>query len=271
MKSAISIENMTFAYEKNPVLKNISFSIDTGAFFIIIGPNGSGKTTLLKILAGTLKPSKGRLQIRGQAAHTFSRKSLARTIAVVPQMVPLEFPFNVLAFVLMGRYPHLGVLGWERSEDIRIAKQAMKFTGVEHLASRKMSQLSGGERQRVLVARAICQQSQIILLDEPTASLDLAYQVQVMDLMEKLKEEMGITVIMVSHDVNLAALYGEQLILLKDGEIVKQGQSADVLTYQNLEMAYGCKLLVDESPLGNSPRVTLVPKKFLTRLSDSRE
>lgn len=271
MKSAINIENLTFAYEKKPVLKNISFSINTGTFFIIIGPNGSGKTTLMKMLAGTLKPLSGQLDILGLAIQTFNRKSLARTIALVPQMVPLEFPFNVFEFVLMGRYPHQGVLGWEQSKDIDVAKQAMKFTGVEHLDSRKMNQLSGGERQRVLIARAICQQSQIILLDEPTASLDLAYQVQVMDLMEKLKEEMGTTVIMVSHDVNLAALYGEQLMLLKDGEIVKQGQSADVLTFQNLELAYGCKLLVDESPLGNSPRVTLVPKKFLVRSSDSIE
>jgi iron complex transport system ATP-binding protein len=264
MKSAIHVENLTFAYEQKPVLRQVSFSINTGTFFIIIGPNGSGKTTLLKILAGTLKIQSGRLDILGMAVQTLSRKSLARAVALVPQLVPLEFPFSVLEFVLMGRYPHLGVLGWEQSNDIEIAQQAMQFTGVEYLADRKMNQLSGGERQRVLIARAICQQSQIILLDEPTASLDLAYQVQIMDLMEKLKQEMGTTVIMVSHDVNLAALYAEQLMLLKDGQIVKQGPSVEVLTFQNLELAYGCKLLVDESPLGNSPRVTLVPNKYLT-------
>jgi iron complex transport system ATP-binding protein len=271
MKSAISVENLSFAYEKKPVLKNISFSIYTGDFFIIIGPNGSGKTTLMKILAGTLKPQSGQLDIFGSAIQTFNRKSLARTIALVPQMVPLEFPFNVLEFVLMGRYPHLGLFGWEQSKDFEVAEQAMEFTDLKHLARRKMNQLSGGERQRVLISRAICQQSQIILLDEPTASLDLAYQVQVMDLMEKLKEETGTTVIMVSHDVNLAALYGTKLMLLKDGQIVKQGQPEDVLTFQNLELAYGCKLLVDESPLGNSPRVTLVPKKFLAQSKDYLE
>ncbi|MDH4009131.1 MAG: ABC transporter ATP-binding protein, partial [Desulfobacterales bacterium] len=144
-----------------------------------------------------------------------------------------------------------------------IAQQAMAFTEVAHLARRKLDQLSGGEQQRVLIARALCQQPQVILLDEPTASLDLSHQIRIMDLMEKLKTERGVTVVMVSHDVNLAAMYGDQLLLLKAGEIVCMGSPNAVLNFKTLEDTYGCKLLVDISPLGDLPRVTVVPHKFL--------
>ncbi len=163
----------------------------------------------------------------------------------------------------MGRTPHQGILGLEQERDLKIAKQALSFTGIGHLANRKVSQLSGGERQLVFIARAICQQPQIILLDEPTASLDLAHQIRIMDLLEQLKTENGVTIVMVSHDVNLAAMYGERLILMKAGKIVKGGLPDEVLNYQTLEDVYDCTLLVDKSPLGEYPRVTLVPQKLL--------
>ena len=149
----------------------------------------------------------------------------------------------------MGRSPYLGILGIEEENDLEIANEAITFTGLENLAHRKLDQLSGGEQQRVFIARAICQEPDIILLDEPTASLDLAYQVRIMDLMEKLKTEKGITVVMVSHDVNLAAMYADHLLLLHDGQVMCQGLPNEVITYQNLEAAYGCTLLVDQSPL----------------------
>jgi len=238
--------------------------VATGNFFIIIGPNGSGKTTLLKVMAGILKSQTDQLEILNRPVDHYSRKALARTIAFVPQMIPVDFPFSVTEIVLMGRSPYLGILGLEQEKDLEIAKQALTFTGVEHLAHRKLDQLSGGEQQRVFVAKAICQEPEIILLDEPTASLDLAHQVRLMDLMEKLKNERGITVVMVSHDVNLAAMYGDQLLLLNKGEIIRLGNPKEVLTFQTLEEVYGCTLLVDESPLGNSPRVTPVPRKYMT-------
>jgi len=162
----------------------------------------------------------------------------------------------------MGRSPYLGMLGLPQEEDLEIAKQALAFTTTEHLAHRKLDQLSGGERQLVFIARAICQQPEIILLDEPTASLDLSHQIKIMDLMEKLKLEKGVTVVMVSHDVNLAAMYGDTLLLLKDGKAVRLGAPEEVLTFKVLEEAYGCTLLVDESPLGKFPRITPVPQKF---------
>jgi len=263
MNTAIDINNISCSYGNLPILKNLSFSVQKGDFFIVIGPNGSGKTTLMKVISGILKPQKGNLEILGRPLRGYARKALAKTVAFVPQMVSADFPFTVIEVILMGRSPHLGILGLEQEIDLEIAKQAIAFTGVEHLANRKMDQLSGGELQRVFLARAICQEPQIMLLDEPTASLDLAHQGKIMDLMEKLKKEKGVTIVMVSHDVNLAAMYADRLLLLKEGKIVSCGLPGEVLTYQTLEEAYGCKLLVDESPLGKSPRITLVPQKFM--------
>jgi len=260
----IDIKNLVFSYEKSLVLKELSFSVQKNSFFIIIGPNGSGKSTLLKVISGLLKPKTGQVNIFGIPIKNYSRKSLAKIMALVPQMVSVDFPFTVLDAVLMGRAPHLGVFGLEQAIDINIARQALEFTGVEFLANRKMNQLSGGEQQRVFIARAICQEPKIILLDEPTASLDLAHQIRVMDLMEKLKIEKEITVVMVSHDVNLASMYGDNLLLLKAGKIVNIGPPNEVINFKTLEETYGCTLLVDESPLGKYPRITLVPKKYLS-------
>ncbi|MBW2592858.1 MAG: ABC transporter ATP-binding protein, partial [Deltaproteobacteria bacterium] len=186
MKSALAVHDVSYAYGTTSILKNISFSVQKGSFYIIIGPNGSGKTTLMKIMAGSGKFKKGAVEIMDRSGRQYSRRELARTIAFVPQNIPDDFSFTVREVVLMGRSPHQGVLGLERKEDGKILKKAMAFTGIEHLASRKIDQLSGGERQRVFIARAICQEPRIILLDEPTAALDLAHQVRIMDLMEQL-------------------------------------------------------------------------------------
>jgi len=264
MIPVVCFENVCHQYDKNDILKNISFNVPQGSFFIIIGPNGSGKTTLLKIIAGLEKPTSGTISILNQIVNKYSIKELAKVLAYVPQTSPVDFPFSVLDIVRMGRSPHLGLFGDENNDDIKIAEQAMIFTHTDHLANRKINQLSGGECQRVSIARAICQEPQILLLDEPTAALDLGHQTRVMDLMEKLKTERGMTIIMISHDVNLAALYGDNVLVLKDGEIIAQGTPNDVMTYETLEAAYQCVVLVDESPLGKHPRITLVPEKYRT-------
>ncbi|MEA2039601.1 MAG: ABC transporter ATP-binding protein [Thermodesulfobacteriota bacterium] len=266
MNIAIDIKNLNYAYGKYVVLTDVSFRVKRGDFFIIIGPNGSGKTTLMSLISGIIRPKKGQLEVFGMSMQGYTRKALARTIAFVPQMVEVDFPFTVNEVVLMGRSPHQGILGLEKREDLEIAKQAIAFTGLEHLSHRKLTQLSGGELQRVYIAKAICQEPRIMLLDEPTASLDLAHQTRLMDLMEKLREERGLTIVMVSHDVNLAAMYGQNLLLLKEGQIVSSGFPEKVLTYENLEHAYGCTLLVDDSPLGRFPRVTLVPQRVLDNM-----
>ncbi|MFZ5447792.1 MAG: ABC transporter ATP-binding protein [Thermodesulfobacteriota bacterium] len=263
MPPAILAKHLQVSYGSRTVLHDFSIEVPEGVFFIIIGPNSSGKTTLLRTLAGAVKPQQGQVEIWGTPIRYFSKKALARVIAVVPQRAAADIPFTVREVVLMGRSPHLGWTGLEQPRDLELAEAAMTFTDVAHLASRPLPQLSGGELQRVSLARALCQQPRLILLDEPTAALDPAHQVNIMDLMAQLQQEWGLTVVMVSHDLNLAAMYGEQLLLMQEGKSIHSGPPKEVLTYEKLEKAYGCPVLVDTNPLGQVPRITLVPKKFL--------
>ena len=241
----------------------MSFSVSTGEFFVIIGPNGAGKTSLLKVLAGLQKAHHGTVTIKDKNISKYRRRNLSQLMGIVPQQIEVGFPFTVTDTVIMGRTPHLGILGMEGKNDFLIAEEAMKFTDVSHLAERKLFQLSGGELQRVIIARAICQQPEIILLDEPTTALDPAHQLKIMDLMEKFRREHGTTIIMVSHDLNLASMYGDRLLLLKDGRIAKTGDPKSVLNKELLEESYGCHIQVDESPLGGVARVTPIPEKYL--------
>ncbi len=265
MNPAVRLQNVQAGYGQYAILRDLSLEVPVGSFFIIIGPNSAGKTTLAKTLAGQLHPQQGTVEILGRPLAGYSRKALARRVAVVPQYTPIDVPFTVLEVVLMGRSPHLTLAGLETRRDVEIAADAMAATQVSHLAHRRLNQLSGGEIQRVIIARAICQQPQIIILDEPTASLDLAHQVHIMDLLEQLKETRGFTVIMISHDLNLAAMYADTLLLLHQGQVAAQGEPAQVLTYDRLEQAYGCVLLVGENPLMHKPQVTLVPGRLLAQ------
>ncbi|MGQ9920234.1 MAG: ABC transporter ATP-binding protein, partial [Desulfobacca sp.] len=231
MNAAVRLQQVHVGYGPNAILRDLSLEVPQGLFFIIIGPNSAGKTTLAKTLAGQLRPQRGTVEILGRPLASYSRRALARRVAVVPQYTPIDVPFTVLEVVLMGRSPHLTLAGLETRRDVEIAADAMKATQVDHLAHRRLNQLSGGEIQRVIIARAICQQPQIIILDEPTASLDLAHQVHIMDLLENLKETRGFTVIMISHDLNLAAMYADTLLLLHQGQVAAQGEPAQVLTY----------------------------------------
>jgi len=257
--TALSTHDLVVCYGERTVLHDISLRIGDGDIFIIIGPNGSGKTTLLKAMAGLLPPASGRITLLGKAIGDYTRRDFARHVALVPQQLPVDFPFTVAEVVLMGRAPHLGLLRIEDKVDMGLAQAAMEFTDVSHLAGRRLDQLSGGERQRVIIARAICQQPEIILLDEPTASLDPAHQVKIMDLMERLRRERRTTIVMVSHDLNLAAMYGDRLLLLKEGRIQMDGEPGEVLTRERLEQCYGCGMLVDRHPLCDKPRVVAIP------------
>jgi len=259
----LDIENISLNFRYKKVLSDVFFSVEQGEFFVIIGPNGAGKTSLLKVLSGLQKIQQGSLTIKDKNISKYRRRNLSQIMAIVPQQIEVGFPFTVADTVIMGRTPHLGILGMEGDEDHDIAREAMEFTEVAHLADRKLYQLSGGELQRVIIARAICQQPEIILLDEPTTALDPAHQLKIMDLMEKFRREQGITIVMVSHDLNLASMYGDRLLLLKDGRVVKTGAPGSVLDRELLEESYGCKMRVDESPLGQVARVTPIPDKFL--------
>lgn len=259
MKTALIVRNLTHCYEtKKAVLKSIRFSVSRGEFFVIIGPNGSGKSTLLKAICGALNPREGEVEVFGRSVRACTKRELARHIALTPQSPPLDIPFTVAEVVLMGRSPHLGLLSVEKRTDREIAMRSMAYTAVEHLAARRLGQLSAGEVQRVFIARAICQQPGIMVLDEPTASLDPAHQVQVMNLLEGLRHHEGTTVIMVSHDLNLSAMYADRLLLLKEGSVVSVGSPREVLTAETLESAYGCSFLVDSNPADGAPRTFLV-------------
>ena len=262
MNHVLAIDDICLFYRNKRILSEISFAVSKGEFFIVIGPNGAGKTSLLKIIAGLLTPQQGTVHVQGKEIAGYSRRNLSRIVALVPQQIEVGFPFTVGETVIMGRTPHLGILGMESAQDVKIARDAMEFTDVAHLAHRRLSQLSGGELQRVVIARAICQQPHIILLDEPTTALDPAHQLKIMDLMEKFRQNHGTTVIMVSHDLNLASLYGDRLLLLKGGRIVISGPPEKVLEKKMLEESYGCRLLVDENPLGGVARIIPVPDKF---------
>ncbi len=244
---AITADKLSFSFGKQQVLKDISLEVETGEFFIIIGPNGTGKTTLLKTIAGLLKPSAGIIKIHGHALEKMKRREVAKILAMVPQQTALDFPFTVTETVLMGRSPFIGTTSIEGEHDHTIANQSMKFTEVEHLANRPLTQLSGGERQRAIIARAICQQPRIILLDEPTASLDPSHQIRIMDLMEKLRHEHNITIMMVSHDLNLAALFAHRLLLLGKNGIESIGSPEKVLEKESLEKVYGCEFTMEKS------------------------
>ena len=268
--SLIDIRGVSLQYGLLAVIKDVSVEIEPGEFFVIIGPNGAGKTTLLKALAGLHPLFEGDIHIQQRPISDYSRKELARTLALVPQQINADFPFTVAETVLMGRYAHLGLLSVEGKQDLQLAEQAMAFTEVLHLAGRRLGQLSGGERQRVIIARAICQQSEILLLDEPTASLDPAHQLRIMDLMERLREKQQITIVMVSHDLNLASTSADRLLLLKDGAVEKIGTPRQVLTRELLSQSYGCTLLVDENPLLGTPRVSLVSEKVAVRIGNEQ-
>jgi iron complex transport system ATP-binding protein len=263
MKQILDIKDISLDFRDKSILLDLSFSVSGGEFFVIIGPNGAGKTSLLKVLAGLQKPDQGSVIVKGKNISQYRRRNLSQIMAIVPQQIEVGFPFTVADTVVMGRSPHLGILGMEGENDFYIAGEAMKFTEVAHLADRKLYQLSGGELQRVIIARAICQQPEIILLDEPTTALDPAHQLKIMDLMEKFRREQGTTVIMVSHDLNLASMYGDRLLLLKEGRVIKTGEPAEVLDKELLEQSYGCRMMVDESPLGQTVRVTPIPDKYL--------
>ena len=265
MTNAVDARSIGHAFNTREVLRDLTFRVPEGAFFIIIGPNGSGKTTLLKLITGLIAVQRGAMAVLSRPIGDYSARELARRMAYVPQSAPVTFGFSVLQVVLMGRAPHLGVLGFESEEDHDIAREAMRLAGVDHLAGRRLDQLSGGEQQRVFIARAICQRPALLLLDEPTAALDLAYQVRTMDLMARLKSEQGVTVVMVSHDLNLAAMYADRILLLDRGRVAGSGPPKEVLRFDLLEKVYGCPLLVDKSPLGDYPSVHLVPGRQLKR------
>jgi len=221
------------------VLDDVSVGATRGSIVGLIGPNGSGKTTLIRILAGILTPQAGQVTLDGADISHLSRRQVARRIAIVPQETFATFDFTVLEIVLMGRYPHLGAFELEGADDIAIARESLAATGTVGFESRLFGSLSGGEKQRVMIAGALAQASDVLLLDEPTASLDLGYQFEVAALLRRLNRERGTTMIVSTHDLNLAAALCNEVVLLDRGHVVAHGAVNDVLTQPNIRALYG--------------------------------
>jgi iron complex transport system ATP-binding protein len=221
------------------VLRGVSLIAPRGGLVGILGPNGSGKTTLLRLLAGVIAASRGRVTLDDTPLDSLSRTAVARRIAVVPQETHLAFDYTVLEIVLMGRYPHLGAFELEGPRDLGIARDALAATGTEQLEHRSFSTLSGGEKQRVVIASALAQSAEILLLDEPTASLDLGYQIEIAELLKRLNRERGITMVLSAHDLNFAASVCQELTLLKSGQVLASGSIDRTLTAELVRELYG--------------------------------
>jgi iron complex transport system ATP-binding protein len=257
-----SCRDIRFSYNEMEVLRSISCSIAAEEFLGIIGPNGSGKTTFLKILNGELLPAWGEVLLDGTPVMKMSRRQIAQKVAVVPQVQELAFRFSVLELVLMGRSPHLALLQFERRRDIEIAQWAIRMTNSAHLADRDLSELSAGERQRVFIARALAQETAMILMDEGTAFLDIGHQVEIMAFMRQLNDERGITVVVVTQDINLASAYCDRILLFNAGRIHSMGTPDTVINQANIEEVYGLPVIVDENPETKRPRLTLRKKSL---------
>lgn len=267
--SAIQVDGLFFRYraatERARVwtLEQLSFRVAEGEILGIVGPNGSGKSSLLKVLAGLLQPNGGTILLGGQPIGQLSQQDIARLVAVVPQEYVQAFPFTVAETVLMGRFPHrksrlwsMG-LGDDTEEDLVRAHQAMLETDVLSLADRLVSDLSGGERQRVIIARALAQQPTVLLLDEPTAFLDINHQIEICSLIARLRAERRLTVVLVSHDLNVASQHCDRVLMLKEGTLCRIGPPGETIRPDVLRMVYGCEVVVDAHPQSGRPRVTM--------------
>lgn len=245
----IAVQNVCFAYNSHPILQDVSLEVQKGQVVSIVGPNGAGKSTLLKCMARLLKPQGGTVYLNGKDIAGQKSRELAKAMGYVPQNIRDVFPFTVLETVLMGRKPHLT---WDvGDEDFRVVTQVMKFLEIEELAERPLDQLSGGQKQKVFVARALAQQPEVFLFDEPTSNLDVRHQLEVFATIKQLAETEGRTVIVVIHDLNLATRFSDTLVMLKQGAIYAAGKPEQVITEDNIREVYNVSVAIVESKYGN--------------------
>jgi len=248
--SLLSIEGLSCKYGRKTVLKDINLEVKSGDFLGVLGPNGSGKTTLLKCISGVLKPASGSVLMEGRELSHLSYKEIAQKIAVVPQGIEAGFEFSVREFVMMGRTPYLKPFRGETAYDISVVRKAMEFTGVLPLSERNFRELSGGERQRVVIAQALAQEPDLLLLDEPSSYLDISREIEVFNLIRELNRKRNITVIVVLHDLNLASRYCSSLAILRNGTVFGFGTPGKILTPENIRKVYHTEVEILHSRSG---------------------
>lgn len=259
-KTILAVKNVSFAFER-PVLRGVSFSVCAGEILAIIGPNGTGKSTLLKLLNRSLECGEGSIAIEGKPVAEMRRPEIARAISCVAQDTPVRFPLTVLEFVLQARFSYIRGLGFERDADLSAAGWAMRETRTAELADKKIDEISGGERQRVLLARALAAEPKVLLLDELTASLDVAFQMSMMELVCKLVRSREMCAVVVTHELNLAAEFGHRVLALGDGKVVACGTPGEVMRDELLQNLFQTSLVVDRNPESGAPRITITRRR----------
>lgn len=253
----VEFREVSFRYPgaRREAVGEVSFALSRGEVLGVVGPNASGKTTLIRLLSRVLRPAGGQVRLGGRPVGELPLPAVARRVAVVPQDLPRGLPYSVEELLLMGRFPHAPARFFETPEDRRAARRAMELVGVLPLAGEPFEALSGGERQRVILARALAQEPEVLALDEPTAHLDLRYQAEVVGLLRRLNGEGELAVLLVSHDLNLAAEVSHRLLLMQAGRVVGLGRPEEVLEEAVLERVYGCRVVVDKHPATGRPTV----------------
>jgi len=259
MTPVLTASNVSFAYDRRgrTIVDAMSLSVSSGAIVGLLGPNGAGKTTLLRLLTGTLTPTAGQIRYQGTPLAQLSRREIARHIAVVPQETHSTFDYSAFDIVMMGRYPHLGAFELEGPADFAIAREAMTATGTVDLGDRPYATLSGGEKQRVVIAGALAQAADVLLLDEPTASLDPRFQLEIAELLRRLNADRQTTMVVSTHDLNFAASICTDLALIRQGRMIAQGSVREVLTRERIRALYDID--ADVSMHERAGHLTVVP------------
>ena len=255
----LEVQNISINYGVCAVVQSVSFALETGKIIALLGANGAGKTTFLKSLNGNLPVAGGAIVLHGKSISEYSRREIAREIAVIAQETATSFPVSVLEFVLAGRFAQTSAaFGWETEKDLQIALRSLDDCDLKNYENRLMNRLSGGERQRVVLARALTTEAKILLLDEPTANLDLAHQALLFRLIKSRCETSDSAAIVITHDINLASEFADEIILLKNGAIQSKGAPETVLMTENLQKVFNVRVLLDENPASGKRRVTTI-------------
>jgi len=252
MDPVLSLKKVGFRYDGFWAIRDLDLDVKPGELLAVLGPNGSGKSTLLKVVDGILPPQEGEVLLKDRPVSGYTRSDVAKEVAMVAQETHFYFSFSALEVVLMGRFQ------FEGARDMEAASRALQATQCLDLAERSIHELSGGEKQRVLIARALAQEPTVILLDEPTSFLDLRFKKEIFDLISSLTHERGLSVVVVSHDIDLASQYCDRMVMLKDGRVYSTGVPDEVITASNIKAVYECSVIVDKNPAAGSPRVSLI-------------